>query len=127
VLAALQQVYLDQIYFTLRRADDKRQLRLHPRFAWILGTGATGGDRIADLSLSARSVRHGQKSGLLSNDIRTLRFHHNEQQDLADKIGITRQTVNAIEANKYSPSLEVAFRIARVFQVPLQEVFQYGE
>ena len=61
------------------------------------------------------------------NNIRRLRFDHKEmtQQELADKIGVTRQTVNAIEANKYSPSLEVAFKIARVFDVPLEEVFQY--
>jgi putative transcriptional regulator len=62
------------------------------------------------------------------NRIRTLRFHHGEmtQQQLADQVGVTRQTVNAIEAGKYSPSLEVAFRIARVFETPLEEVFQFG-
>jgi putative transcriptional regulator len=61
------------------------------------------------------------------NNIRRLRFDRKEmtQQELADKIGVTRQTVNAIEANKYSPSLEVAFKIAGVFGVPLNEVFQY--
>jgi len=61
------------------------------------------------------------------NNIRRLRFDRKEmtQQELADKIGVTRQTVNAIEANKYSPSLEVAFKIAEVFGVPLNEVFQY--
>jgi len=48
------------------------------------------------------------------------------QQELADHVGVTRQTVNAIEGNKYSPSLEVAFRIARVFEAPLDRVFQYG-
>jgi putative transcriptional regulator len=47
------------------------------------------------------------------------------QKALADQIGVTRQTVNAIEGNKYSPSLEVAFRIAGVFDRPLEEVFQY--
>ena len=47
------------------------------------------------------------------------------QQDLADLIFVTRQTVNAIEGDKYSPSLEVAFRIAHVFGVPLEQVFQY--
>ena len=47
------------------------------------------------------------------------------QQALAEKVGVTRQTVIAIEGDKYSPSLEVAFRIARVFGVPLEEVFQY--
>ncbi|MDH4069762.1 MAG: helix-turn-helix transcriptional regulator [Ignavibacteria bacterium] len=62
------------------------------------------------------------------NRIRELRFHQNEmtQQELADRIGVTRQTVNAIEAGKYSPSLEVAFRIARIFGVPLEDAFQYG-
>jgi len=71
----------------------------------------------------------GKSGGLITNDIRALRFHHGEmtQQELADRIGVTRQTVNAIEGNKYSPSLEVAFRIAGVFDVPLERVFQYGE
>jgi putative transcriptional regulator len=61
------------------------------------------------------------------NAIRTLRFNAGEmtQQQLADRIGVTRQTVNAIEQGKYSPTLEAAFRIARVFGVPLEEVFQY--
>ena len=65
----------------------------------------------------------------IENQIRTLRFHQGEmtQQELADKIGVTRQTVNAIEGGKYSPSLEVAFKIARVFNKPLEEVFQYVE
>jgi len=64
----------------------------------------------------------------VSNQIRTLRFHHGEmtQQQLAARVGVTRQTVNAIEAGKYSPSLEVAFLIARVFDKPLEEVFQFG-
>ena len=63
----------------------------------------------------------------IQNHIRTLRFHHGEmtQQELAEQVGVTRQTVNAIEGGKYSPSLEVAFRIARVFNRPLEEVFQY--
>ena len=63
----------------------------------------------------------------IRNNIRALRFHHSEmtQQELSAKIGVTRQTVLAIEAGKYSPSLEVAFRIARVFAVPLEDVFQY--
>jgi len=63
----------------------------------------------------------------LSNDIRKLRFERGEmtQQDLADRIGVTRQTVNAIELGKYSPSLEVAFHIAEVFGVPLDQVFHY--
>ncbi|BBN83374.1 transcriptional regulator [Pseudoalteromonas sp. A25] len=63
----------------------------------------------------------------ITNSIRTLRFLNNEmtQKQLADIIGVTRQTVMAIEANKYSPSLEVAFKIAAVFNLPLEEVFQY--
>lgn len=64
----------------------------------------------------------------IQNNIRRLRFDRTEmtQQELADKIGVTRQTVNAIELSKYSPSLEVAFRIAEVFGVPLDEVFQFS-
>jgi putative transcriptional regulator len=63
----------------------------------------------------------------LTNTIRKLRFEHGEmtQQELADRVGVTRQTINAIELNKYSPSLEVAFRIASVFKVKLEEVFSY--
>jgi putative transcriptional regulator len=63
------------------------------------------------------------------NSIRKLRFEHSEmtQQQLAERIGVTRQTVNAIELGKYSPSLEVAFRIAAVFNVPLEQVFQYRQ
>ena len=61
----------------------------------------------------------------IRNNIRKLRFLAGEmtQQELADRVGVTRQTVHAIEAAKYSPSLEVAFRIAAVFKVPLEEVF----
>jgi putative transcriptional regulator len=64
----------------------------------------------------------------ITNKIRRLRFDHGEmtQQQLADKIGVTRQTVNAIELGKYSPSLEVAFKIADAFGVKLDEVFTYG-
>jgi putative transcriptional regulator len=63
----------------------------------------------------------------IANQIRRLRFEHGEmtQSDLAAKIGMTRQTVAAIEAGKYSPSLEAAFRIAQVFGVELGEVFQW--
>ena len=63
----------------------------------------------------------------ITNRIRRLRFEHGEmtQQQLAEQIGVTRQTVNAIELAKYSPSLEVAFRIAEVFDVPLGQVFHY--
>jgi len=69
----------------------------------------------------------GKSGGSLVNEIRTLRLQHGEmtQQELADRVGVTRQTVIAIEHNKYSPSLEVAFRIARVFKVSLEAVFQY--
>ena len=61
------------------------------------------------------------------NTIRELRARQADmtQQELADRIGVTRQTVNAIELGKYSPSLEVAFQIAAVFKVPLEQVFQY--
>ena len=70
----------------------------------------------------------GKSGGGLDNCIRALRVAHGEmtQQELADRIGVTRQTVIAIEGNKYSPSLEVAFRIARVFRVRLDEVFAYA-
>jgi putative transcriptional regulator len=61
------------------------------------------------------------------NNIRRLRFFQNEmtQEELAEKTGVTRQTINAIESAKYSPSLELAFKIAVVFGVPLEEVFTY--
>ena len=63
----------------------------------------------------------------ISNNIRKLRFHHDEmtQEQLAEKVGVTRQTIIAIESAKYAPSLELAFRIALVFDVPLGEVFSY--
>ncbi len=63
----------------------------------------------------------------ITNQIRRLRFDNGEmtQQALADAIGVTRQTVIAIEKGKYSPSLEVAFRMAEVFGVSLDDVFQY--
>ena len=63
----------------------------------------------------------------LRNTIRELRAAQSmTQQELADLISVTRQTVNAIEGDKYSPSLEVAFRIAHVFDAPLEQVFQYS-
>ncbi len=64
---------------------------------------------------------------LISNNIRKLRFNHNEmtQEQLAKKVGVTRQTIIAIESAKYSPSLELAFRIALVFGVHLGDVFSY--
>jgi putative transcriptional regulator len=63
----------------------------------------------------------------IANQIRRLRFEAGEmtQSQLAEKIGMTRQTVAAIEAGKYSPSLEAAFRIAAVFGVGIDEVFQW--
>jgi len=63
----------------------------------------------------------------VSNNIRRFRFEHNEmtQKELAEKIGVTRQTIVAIEKAKYAPSLELAFLIARVFDKPLEEVFFY--
>jgi putative transcriptional regulator len=63
----------------------------------------------------------------ITNTIRRLRFERNEmtQQDLAERVGVTRQTINAIEAGKYSPSLEVAFRIAAALGVRLEQVFSY--
>jgi putative transcriptional regulator len=67
-----------------------------------------------------------QEKITISNTIRTLRFGAGEmtQQELADRVGVSRQTINAIEASKYSPSLEVAFRISRVFGKRLDEVFE---
>jgi putative transcriptional regulator len=69
------------------------------------------------------------KPTLVTNRIRALRFAAGEmsQGALAERVGVTRQTVNAIEQGKYSPSLEVAFKIAKVFRVTLDEVFQYPE
>lgn len=69
------------------------------------------------------------QSTCITNRIRTLRFEHGEmsQRALAERIGVSRQTLNAIEGGKYSPSLEVAFKIARVFEEPLDGVFTYAE
>ena len=65
--------------------------------------------------------------GRINNRIRRLRFDHNEmtQEELANKVGCTRQTIIALEQNKYVPSIELAFRVARALGVPLEEVFQY--
>jgi putative transcriptional regulator len=65
----------------------------------------------------------------VTNAIRTLRFAHGEmtQAELADATGVTRQTIIAIEQGRYSPTLEMAFRIARAFSVPLDDVFQYPD
>jgi len=63
----------------------------------------------------------------ISNNIRRLRFDHDEmtQQTLAERVGVTRQTILAIEKGQYSPSLELAFLIAREFDIPLEEIFSY--
>ncbi|WP_297081933.1 helix-turn-helix transcriptional regulator [uncultured Demequina sp.] len=69
------------------------------------------------------------RSTKVTNSIRALRFAQGEmtQAELAERIGVTRQTVIAIEQGRYSPSLEMAFQIARAFAVPLDDVFQYPE
>ena len=69
------------------------------------------------------------KGTRVTNVIRRLRFEAGEmtQAELAARVGLTRQTIIAIEQGRYSPSLEVAFQVARVFDVPLEEVFQYPE
>ena len=68
-------------------------------------------------------------SDRLSNNLRRLRFENGQmtQQQLADKVSVTRQTIIAIEAGKYAPSLPLAFRIAQTFSVPIEQVFQYDE
>jgi putative transcriptional regulator len=68
-------------------------------------------------------------SDRLSNNLRRLRFENGQmtQQQLADKVSVTRQTIIAIEAGKYAPSLPLAFRIAQTFGVPIEQVFQYEE
>jgi putative transcriptional regulator len=65
----------------------------------------------------------------ITNSIRALRFAHGEmtQAQLAQQIGVTRQTIIAIEQGRYSPSLEMAFQIARVFRVPIDQVFGYRD
>ena len=67
--------------------------------------------------------------GRIKNRIRRLRFDRDEmtQEELANRVGCTRQTIIALEQNKYVPSIELAFRVARVFGVPLEEVFQYED
>ena len=68
-------------------------------------------------------------TGIIHNNIRRLRFETNEmtQATLAEQAGVTRQTIVAIEAARYSPSLELAFKIALVFHKPIEEVFSYEE
>jgi len=65
----------------------------------------------------------------ISNRIRRLRFDHDEmtQEELANRVGCTRQTIIALEAGKYVPSLSLAFQVAKVFGVPVEDVFQYEE
>jgi putative transcriptional regulator len=69
------------------------------------------------------------KKLLIQNNVRKLRFQHDEmtQQQLAEQVGVTRQTIVAIEQGKYAPSLELAFRIALAFRVPLEQVFFLAE
>ena len=70
----------------------------------------------------------GKGTRKLSNTVRELREKRGiTQQELADRVGVTRQTVIAIEGNKYSPSLEVAFMIAQALRARIEEVFQYDE
>jgi putative transcriptional regulator len=71
----------------------------------------------------------GKGEAKIDNNIRTLRFHSGEmtQAILAEKVGVTRQTIVAMEQGRYSPSLEVAFRVAKAFGVPLDQVFQYRD
>jgi putative transcriptional regulator len=68
-------------------------------------------------------------SDYLTNQVRRLRFENGQmtQQQLADRVGVTRQTIIAIESGKYAPSLPLAFRIARTFGVSVEQVFQYDE
>ena len=67
--------------------------------------------------------------GRINNRIRRLRFDHDEmtQEELSNKVGCTRQTIIALEQNKYVPSIELAFRVAKAFGVPLEDVFQYED
>jgi len=75
----------------------------------------------------AKSESSGERSRTIKNQVRRLRFENGEmtQQKLADKVGVTRQTIIALEAGKYAPSLTLAFRIARTFALPIEKVFQY--
>jgi len=67
------------------------------------------------------------KKSIIQNNIRRLRFNAGEmtQQELADQVHVSRQTIVAIEKGNYSPSLELAFRLANIFKTPLEEVFSY--
>ena len=81
----------------------------------------------ADKPARGRPARTGTTP--VTNRIRELRFHAGEmtQQELADRVGVSRQTIVATEQSRYAPSLELAFRIARAFRVPLETVFGFDE
>jgi putative transcriptional regulator len=62
----------------------------------------------------------------MTNKLKILRAEHNlTQEDLAEKVGVTRQTIFAIEKNKYSPTLELAFKLSKLFKLPIEEIFKY--
>lgn len=67
--------------------------------------------------------------GEITNNVRRLRFDKGEitQQQLADRVGVTRQTIIAIESGRYSPSLPLAFKLARAFGVSIEQVFQFED
>ncbi len=81
--------------------------------------------RFLSFTITEKAFKMGKN--YINNDIRKLRFFHDEmtQQQLAEKVGVTRQTIAAIEKGNYSPSLELAFKISIVFNTPLEEVFSY--
>ncbi|MDF1497006.1 MAG: helix-turn-helix transcriptional regulator [Patescibacteria group bacterium] len=63
----------------------------------------------------------------MTNNLKILRAKHNlTQEDLAEKVGVTRQTIFAIEKNKYSPTLELAFKLSKLFNLPIEEIFKYN-
>jgi putative transcriptional regulator len=76
-----------------------------------------------------KSESSGERGRTITNQVRRLRFENGEitQQQLADRVGVTRQTIIAIESGKYAPSLPLAFRIARAFGLPIEEVFHYED
>jgi len=78
-------------------------------------------------NFSSIEEAYNTKTRRIRNNVKKLRFNSDEmtQQALADMVGVSRQTIHHIEAGKYSPSLELAFRIAIVFGMPLEEIFQY--
>lgn len=77
----------------------------------------------------AKSESSGERGRTITNQVRRLRFENGEmtQQQLADRVGVTRQTIIAIESGKYAPSLPLAFRLARAFGVSVEVVFQYQD